>query len=83
MSYERNADYLSYLDKVPLFNVLNQLDKEIVAGTGTLMQFQKDDVIVREGEDGNLFYMILSGVAEIVQNGRHIRYTGEGDFFGE
>ena len=47
------------------------------------MLFQKDDVIVHEGEEGNLFYMILTGVADIIQNGKHIRYIGEGEFFGE
>ena len=72
-----------FLDRVPLFSVLKPYEKDLLASSGTLMLFHKDDVIVREGEQGNLFYMIISGCAEITQNGKFIRYFGESDFFGE
>ena len=62
---ERKGAYMQFLDKVPLFSVLATDQKELVASTGMSLKFRKDDVVVREGESGNLFYMILSGIAEI------------------
>ena len=74
---------MKFIDAVPLFSILKPEQKELVANTGMLLNFRKDDVVVREGEQGNLFYMIISGIAEITMNGKFIRFFGEGDFFGE
>ena len=45
--------------------------------------YHRYDEIVREGEAGFLFFMIINGSAEVSQNGRHIRYLTSGEFFGE
>lgn len=46
-------------------------------------QFGAGEVLVRTGDPGDEFFLILSGEAEIVQNGRHLTTLGRYDYFGE
>jgi CRP-like cAMP-binding protein len=39
--------------------------------------------IVKEGEFGNDFFLILTGTAGVTQKGRPVNALGPGDFFGE
>jgi CRP-like cAMP-binding protein len=40
-------------------------------------------VVVREGEPGNLFYLVASGELNVSAGGRYIRTIQPGDGFGE
>jgi MFS family permease len=39
--------------------------------------------VVRQGDDGDLYYVIVEGEAQVIGNGRVIRTMGPGDGFGE
>lgn len=41
------------------------------------------EIIVREGEPGDRFYLIRAGTVEVVRAGRRVARLGEGDSFGE
>ncbi len=45
--------------------------------------YKKGDKIVRQGEAGNSVYVILSGVAAVVKDGRELKTYGDYDYFGE
>jgi uncharacterized membrane protein len=76
------------LREVPLFS---EMDEQEVAGIRLIMQeikFKPGQVIIREGETGDLFYVITEGYAEIIirdAGGADIilHKAGPGDFFGE
>ena len=76
------------LREVPLFS---EMDEQEVAGIRALMEemkFKAGQIIIREGETGNLFYVITEGYAEIIirdAGGADIvlHKAGPGDFFGE
>ena len=76
------------LREVPLFS---EMDEQEVAGIRLIMEemkFKPGQVIIREGERGNLFYVITEGYAEIIirdAGGADIvlHKAGPGDFFGE
>jgi CRP/FNR family cyclic AMP-dependent transcriptional regulator len=76
------------LREIPLFS---EMDEQEVAGIRELMdelRFQPGQVIIREGELGDLFYVITEGHAEILirdANGSDVvlHEAGPGDFFGE
>jgi len=76
------------LREVPLFS---EMDEQEVAGIRAIMQemkFKPGQVIIREGESGDLFYVITAGRAEIIiqdADGAELilREVGPGDFFGE
>jgi uncharacterized membrane protein len=76
------------LREVPLFS---EMDEQEVAGIRLIMEeikFKPGQVIIREGETGDLFYVITEGYAEIIirdAGGADIvlHKAGPGDFFGE
>jgi CRP/FNR family transcriptional regulator, cyclic AMP receptor protein len=76
------------LREVPLFS---EMDEQETAGIQALMQeirFRPGQVIIREGETGDLFYVITSGHAQIVirdAEGKDLTLgeIGPGGFFGE
>lgn len=71
------------LAKVPLFAGCSEEDLRDIAELAHLVSFSDDSVIVPEGEEGLGFYLMLSGEASVVQNGREINHLRAGDFFGE
>jgi len=76
------------LHEVPLFS---EMDEQEVAGIRAIMEemkFKAGQVIIREGELGNLFYVITEGNVEITvrdAGGEELvlHKVGPGDFFGE
>jgi CRP/FNR family transcriptional regulator, cyclic AMP receptor protein len=54
-----------------------------IAGVARLLRFEDGAVIVAEGEEGQGFYLIMSGEASVRQGGREINRMSAGDFFGE
>lgn len=76
------------LREVPLFS---EMDEQEVAGIRAIMQemkFKPGQIIIREGETGDLFYVITEGHAEIVIHDADgaellLHEAGPGDFFGE
>jgi len=76
------------LREVPLFS---EMDEHEVAGIREIMdvmKFKPGQVIIREGETGDLFYVITEGEVEIIirdADGSDVvlHRAGPGDFFGE
>ena len=57
------------LQEVPLFS---EMDEQEVAGIRAIMEemkFKAGQIIIREGELGNLFYVITEGRVEITVSG--------------
>lgn len=71
------------LEKVPIFASLTErqisrlsqglLEKDIPEGT----------TVVKQGEKGIGFFLILDGAVEVKRRGRKLATLGSGDFFGE
>ena len=76
------------LREIPLFS---EMDDQEVAGIRAIMdemKFKPGQVIIREGDTGDLFYVITEGYAEIIirdAGGSDVvlHKAGPGDFFGE
>jgi uncharacterized membrane protein len=76
------------LHEVPLFS---EMDEDELAGIRALMEemkFKANQVIIREGEDGGLFYIVTQGVVEVsIANADKERIILQeidpGGFFGE
>jgi MFS family permease len=74
---------LSLLDSVPMFAPLPLAAKEQVARSLSRISQPAGRAIVKEGEAGDLFYIVARGQAVVTSNGRHLRDCGPGDYFGE
>jgi len=71
------------LQAVPLFGGLRKSQLRRLIGIGTQREFAAGDTIVKQGEMGVGFYLILEGSAEVRRTKRILSKLGRGDFFGE
>jgi len=66
--------------------VLNTISKEQLENLAENVEvtlFGKDDILIREGEEGRYFYQLLEGQAEVFKDGKVIFRLDTGDYVGE
>ena len=78
----RNA-FLEELAGVPLFAGLWRRDLQRVAVAVDVVELDAGAEIVRQGEAGHDLYVVISGSATAVEDGRPAAMLGPGDSFGE
>lgn len=71
------------LRAVPLFAGMTDRSLESIAELAREISYAPGDVIVREGEPGEFFVVIVAGSATVDQGGRPFKTLGAGDFLGE
>jgi MFS family permease len=79
----RRPAFLDRLQAVPMFAPLTPAVVESLARSLITVPVAAGEVVLREGEDSDRFYVIDSGLVEVTQEGTVIRREGPGDFFGE
>lgn len=77
---KRGTDLLA---AVPLFSGLSKRQLRRLAEHADVTSFRELEPIVKEGQPGGTFYVILEGEAKVLRNGRTINRLEPGDFFGE
>lgn len=80
---QHRSENKEFLRTLPLFNLLEENDLESLSEVLTLHSFSQCEVIVNEGEPGDLAYIIKKGTVGCYINKEEIRRLGAGDFFGE
>jgi len=81
---ERIIEYKDLIDTVPLFREkLSDEDKGTLAGALEESFFMKDEEVVKQGDDGDTFYIVFEGVCQIFINGVLKGDLSKGKFFGE
>jgi CRP/FNR family cyclic AMP-dependent transcriptional regulator len=78
-----NVKLDSVLAAVPLFDGLNRRHIKRLAHVSEVADFMADHTIVREGEPGDAFYVVLAGQAKVTSNGKLVNRVLPGDHFGE
>ncbi len=71
------------LGKVPLFATLDRSHLEQLAARAAERTYSRGVAIVREGEQGLGFYLILGGAADVLRSGQAVATLLPGQFFGE
>jgi NTE family protein len=77
---------LDFLASIPIFSFFTRPELEAAEKLFREEIFAKDDVVVRLGEPGDTFYVVLDGELEVWDASRPPRQTGtlrRGDYFGE
>src|SRR5215469_6821437 len=72
-----------FLKTVDAFQDLTPLELTNVAEKMTKRQFVSGDVVIRQGEEGEEFFLISDGTVEVTREGYDVASLGAGDFFGE
>ncbi|TML56880.1 MAG: cyclic nucleotide-binding domain-containing protein, partial [Actinobacteria bacterium] len=68
---------------VPLFAGLSRSELGQVASIADEIDLPADKVLIREGERGREFFVLLEGEAEVARKGKKLATRGAGEFFGE
>jgi MFS family permease len=74
---------LHLLTGVPIFAPLPGTSLEHIAGRLVPLRIEPGTVVVREGDAGDRFYVIVEGEVEITAEGKPITTQGPGGYFGE
>lgn len=76
-----------FLQKIDILSTLNNYEREKICDCLKTQNFKKGDIIIKQGEEGDDFYLIQEGNAEAVQvkDGKEeiVFKYGENDYFGE
>ncbi|GMH51816.1 hypothetical protein TrRE_jg4284 [Triparma retinervis] len=86
--FQRMKMYMDFLKKVQiggktLGDVLSASDLDHMALALERDSFKHGEVIIREGEKGDIFYIIESGTVEVQKEGKKVAELSTGQFFGE
>ncbi|MFL5767524.1 MAG: MFS transporter, partial [Actinomycetota bacterium] len=88
LSIDRNArapdpETLEILRHLPIFAPLAAPAIERVVVNLSAVKATAGDVVIREGEHGDRFYVIREGAADVSANGRTVGHLSTGESFGE
>lgn len=75
--------WTNVLAEVPLLAGLGRRHLRKVAGAGRIARFHDGMAIVRAGEPGDTFYVVIDGEVSVSRRGRKTVTLGFGSFFGE
>ena len=78
-----HTDELRVLTAVPIFAPLPGTSLEHLAGRLVPLRIDPGDVIVRQGDKGDRFYIVAEGEVEVTEDGRPISELAAGGYFGE
>jgi CRP/FNR family transcriptional regulator, cyclic AMP receptor protein len=77
------ATAASMLASVPLFSSLSKSQIRTMATTAKERTYKVGDTIVKQGEKGIGFYLILAGQAQVERSGQSVATLSPGQYFGE
>ena len=74
---------IQLIKNIPLFARLSKKELGQVASLADEIDFPAGKEIIREGERGREFFILLDGGADVISNGERIAHLAKGDFVGE
>lgn len=82
MRLHKNAK-VELIARVPLFGRCTKKELNAIAARADELALPEGRVLVRQGERGREFVVIIDGAADVHRDGRRINQLGRGDFLGE
>lgn len=80
LTHDRRAELLA---GCALFSAVGQSELAALAERATEVDYPPGAVIVRYGEIGTGFFVVIEGRVRVVQDGKVVAQLGPGEFFGE
>ena len=74
---------IDLIKRVPLFAAASKPELEEIASIADEIDLPEGKAVIREGETGREFLVIVEGSADVERGGRKIATLGPGDFAGE
>ena len=80
---EDKKKIISALNNHFIFTSLTDEDKEMVAESMQLYQFMPESIVFMQGMPSKSYYVVKSGILEVIVNGRRVNKIHAGEGFGE
>lgn len=74
--------YETFLATVPILSSLEPYERAKIADALESRTYQDGEEVIKEGEAGEAFFLIESGVAQVEKQGTIVGELGKGDYFG-
>jgi ATP-binding cassette subfamily B protein len=79
----RRDEKVRLISRIPLFEACSQPELARVATIMMQVDVPDGEVLIQEGEPGELFFVLVKGSAEVRKGRRRVATLGAGDFAGE
>ena len=79
----RRDEKVRLISRIPLFEGCSQPELARIATIAIQVDVPGGEVLIREGEPGDLFFVLVKGSAEVRKGKRRVATLGAGDFAGE
>ena len=74
---------IDLLKHAPLFEGCSKQELQKIAAIADQLDVPQGKVLIREGDRGREFFVIVEGEVEVRRKGRKVKNLGPGDFIGE
>ncbi|HEY7731017.1 MAG TPA: cyclic nucleotide-binding domain-containing protein [Gaiellaceae bacterium] len=74
---------MDLLARVPLFSGCSKRELQEVAALADELDLSEGTVLIKEGERGREFFVIVDGTVAVTKDGRRVSTLGGGDWIGE
>jgi CRP-like cAMP-binding protein len=74
---------IDLLKAVPLFAGCSKTELQRIASLADELDLGESATLIREGERGREFIVVVEGTVDVTRQGKKIRELGAGDFIGE
>ncbi|KAF4121068.1 hypothetical protein GMORB2_2554 [Geosmithia morbida] len=82
-TFARRRMYENFLEEVPLLASLTAYERSKIADALETQKHPPGDVIIKEGDPGDSFYLLETGEADAYKGDDKVLHYTKGDFFGE
>lgn len=84
-TFKRRRMYEAFLEEVNILSSLVPYERSKIADALESLTYHPGDIIIKQGDPGDNFYIIESGEAVVVKHGvqEAVNKLGKGDYFGE
>jgi cAMP-dependent protein kinase regulator len=80
---KKRERFMTTLKKVPILANLGDYELSQIADALKTEEYESDQVIVKQGDTGNTFYILEEGTAKAVKDSATVMQYEGGNFFGE
>jgi cAMP-dependent protein kinase regulator len=80
---KRRTKYCEFLKKVSLLETMDDYERSQIADALKPETAKAGDEIIKQGDAGNMFYIIEEGSAVAIKDGKEVMTYAQGSFFGE
>ena len=74
---------IDLIKRVPLFASASKQELAEIASIADEIDLPDGKTLIREGDSGREFFVLIDGSAEVQRSGKKVASLGAGDFFGE